>query len=161
MRHLLTSALLLSSVLCFAKTHAPLPRPLMAAKTVYIQNQTGEAKVLDDCFSDLKEWGRFQIVDSPESADVVLVLSKSSSPQTLAGGTSKVWEPTANNGDGGYQNVSQPSQSINQVYVTLSLVGHDRQTLWSQTARWRWEWSHPVTGIIKELRKRMEEQGSH
>jgi hypothetical protein len=154
-------ALVLLTAAAFAKPHAPLPTALLHAKTVYIQNQSGEAKLLDDCYTEIQEWNRLTIIDRPEDADVIVILSKSSSSSSVSGSTTKVREPTANNSDGGYQNVSHGGAIVNYVYVTMAWVGRDKQLLWSHTARWKWIWSHPTQVIIDELRKRIDEQERH
>ena len=41
------------------KQHLPLPATVLAAKTVFIDNQTGMAKLGDRAYEELKKWGRF------------------------------------------------------------------------------------------------------
>lgn len=57
--------------------HEPLPASVLSAKSLYIQNDSGSADMADKAYTQLKEWGRFQIVDSKEKADLVLVLNES------------------------------------------------------------------------------------
>jgi hypothetical protein len=142
----------------FAGKHAPLPQIVLRAKTIYILNETGEARLLDDCYAELTKWGRFQVAETQESADLVLVLTKNSTSSTSRGGTTKVWEPSANGGDGGYQNVYSGDETNTYVYVTLSLFDNQHHPLWSDTTRWKWIWSHPTNGVLKQLRQRIEEQ---
>jgi hypothetical protein len=52
--------------------HAPLPAGVMAAKTVYIDNQTGEAAITDRAYDALTKWGRFKILKDAKDADLVL-----------------------------------------------------------------------------------------
>jgi hypothetical protein len=47
----------------------------MTAKTVYIDNQSGEAKIGDRCYTQLEKWGRFKIVRERKDADLILLLS--------------------------------------------------------------------------------------
>lgn len=49
----------------------PLPSQVMTAKTIYIDNSSGLADLGDKAYDELRKWGRFQIVDSVEKADVV------------------------------------------------------------------------------------------
>ncbi len=42
--------------------HLPLPPQIAAAKTVYIDNQSGFAKMGDRAYDQLTKWGRFQVV---------------------------------------------------------------------------------------------------
>jgi hypothetical protein len=51
---------------------APLPASVMAAKTVYIDNQTGHAEITDRACDALSKWGRFKIVKDAKDADLVL-----------------------------------------------------------------------------------------
>jgi len=52
-----------------------LPTKLFAAKSVYFDNQTGFAAVGADAVRELKRWGRFQVVQNRDRADLVFVLS--------------------------------------------------------------------------------------
>jgi|HubBroStandDraft_4_1064222.scaffolds.fasta_scaffold413445_1 hypothetical protein len=50
----------------------PLPPSVMAAKTVYIDNQTGDAAITDRANDALSKWGRFKILNNAKDADLVL-----------------------------------------------------------------------------------------
>jgi len=41
---------------------APLPEKLVTAKTVFIQNESGETGFADAVFAHLQEWGRWKVV---------------------------------------------------------------------------------------------------
>ena len=49
------------------------------AKTVFLLNQSTDAKVFDQLRGKLKEWGHWKIVDRQEDADLLLVLSLTNS----------------------------------------------------------------------------------
>ena len=51
-----------SSLLGKEKNHVPLPAQVIAAKTVYIDNQSEGASVGDKAREELRKWGRFQLV---------------------------------------------------------------------------------------------------
>jgi hypothetical protein len=51
---------------------APLPASVMAAKTVYIDNQTGDAAITDRAYDALSKWGRFKILKDAKAADLIL-----------------------------------------------------------------------------------------
>jgi hypothetical protein len=51
---------------------APLPASVIAAKTVYIDNQTGHAEITDRAYDALNKWGRFKILKDAKDADLVL-----------------------------------------------------------------------------------------
>jgi hypothetical protein len=57
------------------KQHLPLPATVLAAKTVFIDNQTGIAKLGDRAYEELKKWGRFQIVADRKQADLIFLLT--------------------------------------------------------------------------------------
>ncbi len=54
------------------------PPKVLSAKTIYIDNQTTDAELQHDAYMGLSKWGRYEIVDSPQKADLVLRLSGSS-----------------------------------------------------------------------------------
>jgi hypothetical protein len=56
------------------KRHDVPPR-LLTAKLVYFENQTGFPAVGGDAVRELQKWGRYQVVQSREEADLIFVLS--------------------------------------------------------------------------------------
>jgi len=68
------AVLLLLSLPAFAADHAPIPEKLVSAKTVFIQNDSGEQGFSDAVFTQLQEWGRWQVVANRAEADVVITL---------------------------------------------------------------------------------------
>jgi hypothetical protein len=56
--------------------HAPLPAKVLAAKTIYIQSDSGWAEAGDKAYTQLKAWGKYQNVDAKEKADMTLVLTR-------------------------------------------------------------------------------------
>lgn len=64
--------LLLLCVPTFAKTHAPLPPEVAAAKTVYIVNQTGNQDILDSAYEAVSKWGRFTVASDKNHADLFM-----------------------------------------------------------------------------------------
>jgi hypothetical protein len=50
----------------------PLPASVIAAKTVYIDNQTGHEEITDRAVDALTKWGRFKILKDAKDADLVL-----------------------------------------------------------------------------------------
>jgi len=57
------------------KQRLPLPATVLTAKSVFIDNQTGMAKLGDRAYEELKKWGRFQIVQDQKKADLFILLS--------------------------------------------------------------------------------------
>ena len=70
------AVLVCAALLSFADDggHAPLPQKLVAAKTVFLQNDSGEQGFSDAVFMQLKEWGRWRVVANRTEADVVITL---------------------------------------------------------------------------------------
>ncbi|MGB6430589.1 MAG: hypothetical protein WBF06_08380 [Candidatus Acidiferrales bacterium] len=48
---------------------------ILAAKTVYFDDQSGDAAVGAATLDELKKWGRFQIVPEQNQADLIILLS--------------------------------------------------------------------------------------
>jgi len=53
---------------------APLPSQVTQAKTVFLVNAGGSSLAFDDLYAEMKQWGRYEIVGSPEAADLVISL---------------------------------------------------------------------------------------
>ena len=58
-----------------AQDYAPVPEKLLAARNVYLVNDSGDLKAYDAFFKELKKWARLTVVSSREGADVVAVLT--------------------------------------------------------------------------------------
>ena len=76
MRAAITAALALmlvvSSIHAGKEQYPPLPASVIAAKTVFIDNQTGHQEIEDRAYDALSKWGRFKIVREPKDADLIL-----------------------------------------------------------------------------------------
>jgi hypothetical protein len=62
------------------------PEKVLSAKTIYVDNQTTDAELQHDAYMGLNKWGRYEIVDSMQKADLVLRLSGSSIVKFAPGG---------------------------------------------------------------------------
>jgi hypothetical protein len=62
------------------------PEKVLSAKTIYVDNQTTDAELQYDAYMGLNKWGRYEIVDSRQKADVVLRLTGSSIVKFAPGG---------------------------------------------------------------------------
>src|SRR5437868_2073766 len=106
--HVVCAVLLLATQV-FAKTERmPLPQQLMQAKRIYIDNRSGFAAIGDKAFDELKKWGRFEIVDSAEKADVVLLIS---AQEYISGYASSSYQNTTASVNGGYVNANTSGNS--------------------------------------------------
>ena len=73
---LVLATLLLSPAVSWANEKRPsLPTSVLSARTIYVDNQTSSAELQNTAYTELSKWGRFQIVDAPQKADIVLRLS--------------------------------------------------------------------------------------
>ena len=63
---------LVASPIFAADKYPPLPASVTAAKTVFIDNQTGSSQVTDKAYEALTKWGRYKIVNDAKDADLVL-----------------------------------------------------------------------------------------
>lgn len=144
---------------------APLPKVVLTSQTVFIAKGPGSDPYLkggaelafDTFYADVKNWGKYRIVDSPEEADLVLELSYSSQQV----GT-HVWSAT-NSYSGSTQVFSTPEMD-----PRVSLNIYDRKTgfvLWSaaearDTARRRKNREKNLVNAVHEmvssLRSRVE-----
>jgi hypothetical protein len=79
--------------------HPSLPTAVLNAKTVYVDNQTTTADLQDALYTELTKWGRLQIVDTPQKADIVLRLSNGNYVKFVEGSTTPAAsDPKASNG---------------------------------------------------------------
>jgi hypothetical protein len=63
-----------------------LPASVLSARTVYVDNQTASAELQNTAYMELSKWGRFQIVDEPQKAQMVLRLSNGNYVKFVPGG---------------------------------------------------------------------------
>jgi len=54
---------------------APLPAVIAEAKTVFLTNGGGSNLAYDAFYSDMKQWGKYEIVGSPDNADLIIELA--------------------------------------------------------------------------------------
>jgi len=52
-----------------------LPSKVLSAATVFVENQTTSSELLNTAYTELSKWGRLQVVDTAQKADIVLRLS--------------------------------------------------------------------------------------
>jgi ATP/maltotriose-dependent transcriptional regulator MalT len=73
---LVLATLLLSPALSWASDKRPsLPTSVLSARTIYVDNQTASAELQNTAYTELAKWGRFQVVDAPQKAEIVLALA--------------------------------------------------------------------------------------
>lgn len=165
-RSLATAALLAFAVcpsLLGHTKHAPLPEQILQAKIICLMNQTQIASLGDRAFDELMNWGRFKIVQKPEDADLVLVLSATSTVTGFdthtSGNTTGTVDDSGNVELSGQSTSRSRARTVSYTYLTAI----DPKTgihLWSDVKQWG-SLLYPVSAtrsLVKELRKRIEEQ---
>ena len=152
------------SVSAKAKHHLPLAPQVMAAKTVYIDNQSGQAAIGDRAYDVLAKWGRFQVVLDPRQADLVFLLT---AHERTGGYVTSGGRQTGTVDDSGnIETTSSPTYTtaVTVGYTFLAVI--DAKTganLWSDSKRWGnlYTGFHSAAkGLIGELKKRIEEQSA-
>src|SRR6267378_516672 len=63
-----------------------LPTSVLSARTIYVDNQTTSAELQNTAYTELAKWGRFQVVDTPQKAEIVLRLSNGNYVKFVPGG---------------------------------------------------------------------------
>jgi len=54
---------------------APLPGIVISAKKVFLTNGGGSNLAYDAFYSEMKQWGKYEIVGSPDNADLIIELA--------------------------------------------------------------------------------------
>jgi hypothetical protein len=115
--------------------HVALPASVIAAKTVYIDNQTGHAEITDRAVDALIKWGRFKILKDAKDADLVLRFTADTNGR-----------PTPPHND----------IDVSPTPVRFSVLDQTNHELWFASKN---EPFHSQTRLdIAEFKKRIEEQ---
>jgi hypothetical protein len=88
------AVVLVVSPMYAADKYPPLPAIVIAAKTVYIDNQTGSSVITDKAYAALSKWGRFKIVKDAKDADLVLRFTADTEGRPTAPGNNIDQSPT-------------------------------------------------------------------
>jgi hypothetical protein len=138
----------------------PLPQQVITAKTIFIDNRSGFASLGDRAYDELKKWGRYQIVDSADKADMVFLLS---AKEYVSGYTSSTYGNTNgtvdNNGNINahtYGSSNSAAVYSGTTYVTL-IDPKTGNALWSDARAWG-RFKSATRGLVKELRDRIKDQ---
>ena len=129
MRRLLAAFCVLISVYALAGRNrkdippAPLPAVVTNAQKIFLTNGGGSDLAYDAFYAEMKKWGKYQIVGSPEEADLIVELAY----RVERGGT-RVWS-TSNTYDRTTQVHS--SQIVDPQLVLTIYDAKSKNSLWS------------------------------
>ncbi len=149
------------SVLSFGKKrdvvqHAPLPEKVFSAKTIYIQNDSGYAATANKAYTQLQAWGKFQVVNTKEKADLVLVLTVSSE-QVEGASSSSINLYNYKTGAWTQGTASAPTTETRH-YTQMRLIDPiNGNIVWVDQKVW-WGKKSATMELIKALQGRMDEQ---
>jgi hypothetical protein len=145
MKRLLIFTLFVSALAC-AADKAPLSPTLLAAKKAYLENRT-HASIGDKAYSNLKKWGRFELVSDPKDGDIIFIFSADETPGKLVS--------TSGQGLGSVRSTYVPNTGVTSMTVVDAKT---QTTLYSDVRKWTGGWSRSVeTGkLIDSLKKRIE-----
>ena len=125
------STALLSSALAAEKDKkkavpvAPLPAVIANAKKIFLSNGGGSNFAYDAFYSNMKEWGKYEIVGSPEEADLIVELA-----YRVEDKGTRVWSTTNT-----YNNTTQvhSTQIIDPQLILTIYDAKTKNSLWSET----------------------------
>ena|SRR3989442_732120 len=150
---LVASVILLTDVsaLCANKTYTPLPSVVFSGKTVFIENETGDATLQHAVYLELARWGRFEVAESREKADMVIAISGPNTVRAVVTGDSS----------GGYppQSRAPEGDPVPSGFTRISIVDPKTgKALWFSQRKT--DLSKSRTGFLDGLRDAMEQQES-
>lgn len=102
---------------------APLPEAIIGAKKVFLANGGGSGLAFDRFYADVKEWGRWELVGSPEGADLIVELA-----YRVDNGGTRVW--SASNAETGTTQVFS-AQILDPHCVLTIYDGKSKTSLWA------------------------------
>jgi len=155
---LLVASLLVVTPADAQKQLAQSPR-IVSARSAFFKNQTGSDEVGKNAVAELKKWGKFQLVDDPKQADVILLLSadpyRNGDIVFASGQTGSV-----ENGHITEDRVPNYNKQLPTRYAYLTVIDpKSGDNLWSDTH----QWGGLLTGynsvgarLVRELQKQMK-----
>jgi hypothetical protein len=140
MRRIIFAAFLFCLFQAYAKT-PPIPEALLNAKTAFVVNGGADDKDFDKLCKRLKDWGRFELVQDPKKADIVITIYTRVERQI-------VQMPNIGMG-GGVNSVQVP---INYLRIVDARVGAE---LWSDKTSGR---SKDPRKLVNNLKNKMKKK---
>ncbi len=102
---------------------APLPAIIVNAKKIFLTNGGGSDLAYDTFYSEMRKWGKYQIVGSPDEADLIVELSYS-----VEHDGTRVWSATNT-----YTKTTQvfSAQIVDQKLILTIYDAKSKAVLWS------------------------------
>ncbi len=111
--------------------NSPLPNSIFAARTIYVDNQSGFAELSNVAYLEINRWGRFEPVETASKADLQIVLTGSSYVRVVTSGEMPMFDPRKTS----VRPAELPEAAPNgYTRVTLQEVKSGK-TLWSGLAK--------------------------
>jgi hypothetical protein len=135
---------------------APLPEAVVQAKKVFVTNRGGSDLAFDRFYADVKDWGRWELVGSPDAADLIMELA-----YRVENEGTRVWSAT-NSSTGATQVFS--AQLLDPQLVLTIFDGKSKVSLWSAVDHRRLarreknrdkETINSADRLVEQLRKRL------
>lgn len=105
-----------------------LPSKVLSAATVFVDNQTTSAELLNTAYTELSKWGRLQVVDAAQKADIVLRLSNGNFVKFVPGGENA----SAADAKAAKQNFASADETVPPGSTRLSMIDPKTgNSLWS------------------------------
>jgi len=149
----------------YAKDEAP-PPEVLSAKTVYVlarignvgagKNKPDDKRAKSQVSKALQKWGRYQVVDQPEKADLVLIVTEGhtgtyGSTYSLPGGNLG-----SGGGSGNPVNTAAPDVLSDTLAIyKAGAVDESAAPLWKGTESGD-DWDWPAERVVKKFRKAVE-----
>ncbi|PSH02856.1 MAG: hypothetical protein CXZ00_15295 [Acidobacteria bacterium] len=149
---LLAALILLSNLSVAATKHTPLPEKILTAKTVYIDNLTGNARVGDHAYESLLKSKCFVIVQDKDKADLIVRLS-------FSGRTRAVVRPE----DDGSVSAEEHEQAYGRTILTIIDVP-TQATLWTNSHHWErkavlpFDQKNATAELVRDFCERVKQQ---
>ena len=134
--------------------YAPLPDKITSAKAVFLVNDSGEAKLGDEVYRELRHWHHWEVVTDKQKADLVLVVNQQDS---VAGYISSA-SATAVGQSASATGIAVPVKA--QRWYLHVIDNSTGQRLWTADATmggklWR-TWGAIAKSLVGDIQKRMQ-----
>ena len=133
-----------------ATEHGPVPTALVAAKTIYLLDESNDLVLFDHLYERLKKWGRWRVVADQKDADLVLALSS----QNISYGAINSASSVATPGYAAASAVSAPLMSFPRILTIFNRATGEQ--LFRVSCERRLRGSYTAGVLVNRTRKRIE-----